>query len=188
MSILFRIALPADTAMPARAIITARQLATFRAYLRVEGERIGAVLLEPDAYLGNSFEARVCPLALAAVTRHFDHDIAVIAVVEEAQFLGRRIAIHHDGMKAEISMRVALTSDSGLELDLANGNAFALLEALGMDRTSVGEITLDQLRARLSDPSLPARARTYGVDHYLPRMERLLASAAVMDDARLAWA
>ncbi len=188
MSVLFRIAIPADDATSPHAIITARQLAAFRRYLRTEGERIGIALIEPDEYLGDSFEARVCPLALAAVTGQFDHDPAVISVVEEAQFRGRRLAIHHSADEAEIGMRVALTSDCGLELDLAYGNAYALLEALDIEAESVGEIALDALRSRLSDPSTPARAAVRRVDHYLPRLERLLASANALDDARLVWA
>src|SRR3546814_9470648 len=69
-------------------------------------------------------------------------------------------------------MRVALTSDCGLELDLAYGNAYALLEALGMATDSVGEIPLEQVRNRLADPDTPARAAERGVDHYLPRIEK----------------
>lgn len=188
MSILFRIAVPADESDTPVANITARQLAALRRYLRAEGERIGIALIEPDEILGDSFEARVCPLALAAITALFGHDPHVISVVEEAQFLGRRVSIHHSRTAAEITMRVALTSDCGLELDLACGNAYALLEALGMDADSVGQIPLDQLRRRLADPDTPARAAVRGVDQYLPRIERLLASVADVDEARFAWA
>lgn len=188
MSILFRIALPADDTPAPVAVITARQLAALRRYLRAEGDHMGLALIEPDEVIGDSFEARVCPLALAAVTGVFDHDPAVISVVEEAQFRGRRISIHHCASTAEITMRVALTSDCGLELDLAYGNAYALLEALRMATDSVGEIPLEQVRNRLADPDTPARAAERGVDHYLPRIERLLASATESGDARLAWA
>src|SRR3546814_3852576 len=97
------------------------------------------------------------------------------------------LSIHHCASTAEITMRVALTSDCGLELDLAYGNAYALLEALGMATDSVGEIPLEQVRNRLADPDTPARAAERGVDHYLPRIERLLASATESGDARLAW-
>ena len=188
MSILFRIAVPADDAPEPVAVITARRLAALRRYLRAESDRLGIALIEPDEILGDRFEARVCPLALAAITGLFDHEPAVISVVEEAQFRGRRISIHHSSTAAEITIRVALTSDCGLELDLAYGNAYALLEALGMEADSVGEIPLDQVRKRLADPATSARAAERGVDHYLPRIERLLASATDSDEARLAWA
>lgn len=188
MSVLFRIAVPADEALDRYAVITARQLAAFRRYLRAEGERIGLPLIEPDEAIADRFEARICPLALAAVTALFDHDPAVITVVEEAQFRGRRISVCHSASDAQITMRVAMTSDRGLELDLAYGNAYALLEALEIEAESVGEIALDSLRTRLSDPSTPARAAQRRVEHYLPRLERLLASATDLDEARLVWA
>ena len=188
MTILFRIALPFDDTPPPEAVITARQLAILRRYLRAEGERLGDALIEPDEMLGDSFEARVCPLALAAVTALFDHAPEVITVVEEAQFRGRRISVHHCDRFAEITMRVALTSDCGLEIDLAYGNAYALLEALGMDPESVGEVTLTKLLERIADPATTARARRFGVDHYLPRLQRLAASADGTEEARLAWA
>jgi len=188
MSILFRIAVPADEMEPPVAVITARQLAALRRYLHAQSERIGVALIEPDEVLGDCFEARVCPLALASVTRLFDHDPAVIAVVEEAQFRGRRVSIRHRPQAAEITMRVALTSDCGLELDLAYGNAYALLEALGLDAESVGEITAELLRERLADPATASKAVASGVEHYLPRLERLLTSVEGVEEARFAWA
>ena len=188
MSILFRIAVPADDTLAPVAVITARQLASLRRVLRAEGDRIGIALIEPDDIIGDSFEVRVCPLALATVTAIFDHDPAVISVVEEAQFRARRVCVHHCANSAEITMRVALTSDSGLELDLAYGNAYALLEALGVDAESVGEIALSQLRERIADPATSRRAMRFGVEQYLPRLKRLADSADGTDDARLAWA
>src|SRR3546814_12544193 len=95
------------------------------------------------------------------------------------------LSIHHCASTAEITMRVALTSDCGLELDLAYGNAYALLEALGMATDSVGEIPLEQVRNRLADPDTPARAAERGVDHYLPRIARLLPSAPKAGATRL---
>ncbi|QPI75506.1 hypothetical protein [Sphingobium sp. Cam5-1] len=188
MSILFRIAVPTDELNDPVARISARQLAAFRGYLRAEGDRLGQQLLEPDEYLGDSFEARVCPLALAAVTARFDHDPHVIAVVEEAQFRTRRVAVHRDRTAAETTMRVALTSDRGVELDLAYGNAYALLEALDIGADSVGDIPIDTARAKLEDPATRARARAARVDHYLPRLETLLMTATDPAEARLSWA
>ena len=68
----------------APAVITARQLAAFRAFARERGQ-----LLEDeddDPLVSCSFEARVCPWSLASICAIFDHDVGVIAVVEEAQF------------------------------------------------------------------------------------------------------
>jgi len=188
MSVTFRITTDADCQLGPIAFLSARQLATFRGFLRTAGDRIGTALIEPDEIIGDSFEARVCPLALAAITAPLGHDPMVIAVVEEAQFRGRRVSVHHDVARAEIIMHVALTSDSGLELDLAYGNAYALLEALAIEAESVGDIPLEAFRGRLTDPATPARAAARRVEHYLPRLERLLASAPSVEDARLVWA
>src|SRR5204863_299916 len=82
MSITFRIATAADDEARPMAVISARQLAAFRTFLRGEGERIGTVLLDPDApedaFLSYRFEARVCPIALASIARLFDFATDVI--------------------------------------------------------------------------------------------------------------
>lgn len=104
MSITFRIATAADDQPRPIATINARQLAAFRAFLREESERTCTVLLAPDAdedaFLSYHFEARVCPLALAAVTRVFDFQTDVISVVEEAQFRCRRVSVCRIDCKA----------------------------------------------------------------------------------------
>lgn len=111
MSVLARIAAPQAIITNPIAEITASQLARFQRYLHSEGERIGLALIEPDEALGNVFDVRVCPLALAAVTAQFDYDPAVISVVEEAQFQGLRVSIRHDPDNAKIEMRLASSPD-----------------------------------------------------------------------------
>jgi hypothetical protein len=188
MSIVFRVTLPADQDPSPHAEINARQLAALRRLLRTEGTRLGLALIEPDEVLGDTFEARVCPLALAAVTALFDHAPEVIAIVEEAQFRGRRLSIHHCPRSAAITMRMAMTSDADTELDLAYGNAYALLEALGLDQDSIGEIALVTLHERLADPDIAWRAQLLGVEHYLPRLARLTSGIAQPEEARFSWA
>src|SRR3546814_17851482 len=132
---------------------------------------MGLALIEPDEVIGDSFEARVCPLALAAVTGVFDHDPAVISVVEEAQFRGRPISIHHCASTAEITMRVALTSDCVIAPDLLYCNAYELLKALGMATDSDGEIPLEQVRNLSPHPEPPAPAATRRTPHFHPRTQ-----------------
>src|SRR3546814_11084384 len=95
MSILFRIAVPADDTIAPVAVITARQLAALRRILRAEGDRLGTALIEPDDIIGDSFEVRVCPLALATVTAIFAHEPEVLSVVEEAQCRAPRVSAPH---------------------------------------------------------------------------------------------
>jgi hypothetical protein len=80
---------------PPPARVAAGDLSAFLALLRAEGERLGLALVG-SASAFSTFEARVCPLALATLSRPFDHDPAVIAVLDEAQFRDRRITIHVD--------------------------------------------------------------------------------------------
>lgn len=192
MSITFRIATAADDQPRPIAAINARQLAAFRAFLREESERTGTTLLDPDsaedAFLSYHFEARVCPLALAAVTVIFDFQTDVISVVEEAQFRCRRVSVYRVDESGTINLAVALTSDMGLELDLASANAFALLEGLGLRPDSVGEIPIDTVRARLANPAVRRRAAEHGVTAYLDRLGQLLATADADDTSRLEWA
>ncbi len=192
MSITFRIATAADDLQGPVATITARQLAAFRTFLRQESVRTGTVLLDPDAaedeFLSYHFEARVCPIALASVTRVFDFQIDVISVVEEAQFRSRRVRVFRVEETGSIRMRVALTSDVGAELDLTTDNAHALLEGLGLRPDSVGEIPIETVRARLANPAVRRRAAEHGVTPYLDRLDQLLATADADDTSRLEWA
>ncbi|MFZ2980467.1 MAG: hypothetical protein WA085_05510 [Sphingobium sp.] len=192
MSIVFRIATDADNHQGPVAVITARQLAAFRAFLRAESIRANTVLLAPDAaddaFLSYRFEARVCPLALASVARIFDFDTAVISVLEEAQFRVRRVSVYRDEGAGTINMRVALTSDLGVELDLASGNAFALLESLGLNPDSVGEIAIAAMRKRLANPAIKRRIAAEGLADYVERLDRLLATADSDETSRLEWA
>lgn len=192
MSITFRIATAADDLQGPVATITARQLAAFRTFLRQESVRTGSVLLDPDAaedeFLSYHFEARVCPVALASVTRVFDFQTDVISVVEEAQFRSRRVSVFRVEETGSIRMRVALTSDVGAELDLTTDNAHALLQGLGLRPDSVGEIPIDTVRTRLANPAVRRRAAEHGVTAYLDRLDQLLATAAADDTSRLEWA
>lgn len=192
MSITFRIATDADYRSGPMAQITAPQLGAFQRYLRAEGDRLGIVLLDPDAldedYLSYHFEARICPLALASVARVFDHDADVLAVLEEAQFRGRRVMVYRVDADRSIRMRVAFTSDQGLELNLADGNAYALLESLGLHPQNVGEIAIADIRVRIINPAVQRRGHETGVADYIGRLDRLLALGDADATSRLEWA
>ena len=118
----------------------------------------------------------------------FDFQTDVISVVEEAQFRCRRVSVYRVDESGTINLAVALTSDMGLELDLASANAFALLEGLGLRPDSVGEIPIDTVRARLANPAVRRRAAEHGVTAYLDQLDQLLATADADDTSRLEWA
>ncbi|MCZ4238175.1 hypothetical protein O4H25_15150, partial [Staphylococcus equorum] len=78
--------------------------------------------------------------------------------------------------------------DHGDELDLAESDANALLEGLGLNPDLVGEIPIDAIRDRLANPAIRHRAEADGISTMLERLERLLAIADADDSLRLEWA
>ena len=116
MSITFSLAVQ-QRAVAKPAIITARQLAAFRAFARERGELIEDD--DDDPLVSASFEARVCPWSLASICALFDHDEAVIAVVEEAQFRGLTIRFWRDDATRSIRMCVGSSPDGAADIDNA---------------------------------------------------------------------
>lgn len=192
MTICFRITTPADDLEGPIAHAAAEQVVALFRYLRTQGRRLGMALVDPYLdtrhCLAHGFEARVCPLSLASLTRLFDHDPGVITVIDEAQFRAQRITIFRSHDEAPFGMRVSFLSDPGCELDLANANAYALLESLGLPAESVGSVAIEIMRDRLAHPMLRARSYATGLGGYLEHLDRLLAIAPADEPARVAWA
>lgn len=168
----------------APAVITARQLAAFHAFARERGQ-----LLEDeddDPLVSCSFEARVCPWSLASICAIFDHDVGVIAVVEEAQFRGLNVRFWHDDATRTITMRVASTPDGAAEINLANGNAFHVLDALRLSDDNCGSMPIGQLRETLGQPYV--RRDLGRLDgRYLERFDTLAAQADTSEGIRMVW-
>src|SRR3546814_3649650 len=68
---------------------------------------------------------------------------------------------------------------------LAYQKAFALLEGLGLRPESVGEIPVDNVRARLADPAIRRSVEAQGAAPYLSRLDRLIATGDLDDSSRL---
>jgi hypothetical protein len=193
MTITFRIDDGLDTLLPTPAVITTDQLGSLRDLLAEQGERLSFCLLIPEhgevSEAAFAFEARVCPLALAMVSRCFDHNPSVIAVLDEAQFLGRRVRVWRMDWSGDIRIGLASGLDDVPELEVANGNASALLETLGLDPDSVGELPIAELRQRLSDPRV--RRRLDGdaqLSRYVPTLLAMVKAKPTISELSLAWA
>ena len=193
MTITFRVDDGYDTTSPVPAVINPHQLGSLRDLLAEHASRLGTELPTPDYDDPEdgtfAFEARVCPLALASLSACFDHYDAVIAVLDEAQFRARRIRVSRDDPHGDIRLALSSNPDAAPGLNAANGNAYALLETLGLEPDSVGAVPLAELRQRLTDPRI--RRRLDG-DHQLTRyVSALVAMAAVKPidgELSLAWA
>lgn len=192
MSIRFRIATHNDDGAFRHATISARQLAAFRQLLREQGDRLGTILLDPENgqhnFLSYQFNAHICPIALATICTLFDHDPDVVAVMEEAQYRQRRVTIYPGLYSRDIRVRVSMTSDAGLELELAEADAHALLASLGLSPDDVGEIGIESIRERLARPAVRRRCLETGVAGIAERLIHLLILADMDKTARLEWA
>ena len=120
---------------------------------------------DPDfGYLAYGFEARVCPWSWATIARLFGDSEAVIAVFEEAQFLGLNVRFWKDTETAPIMMGVANSPDRTSSLTLANAKANALLESIGCRSGSPGQIDLPELACCLADPATRRNLERSGLE------------------------
>lgn len=193
MTIMFRIRDTHDTFAVPPATINRDQLADLLDYLAIQSTRLGLTLVHDEdgttADFGFSFEMRVRPLALASLTAIFDHDRHVIAVIDEAQYLGRRVRVRREENIGLIRIEVAFTRDVESLLRLPDRNAYALLEGLGIDAGPSGEIPLAELRSRLTDPTIHRRL---GDDPmlagHLPSLAAMARNPDPAFEGRLTWA
>ncbi len=130
MTITFRVEDGSAILAPMAAIITPDQLASLRDLLADQSLRLGFALLLPGSGVTGDpwfeFDARVCHLSLAVVSKCFDHDPSVIAILDEAQFLGRRVRVAQTEPTGDITMRLSLNPDAAPEIALANRQAGAV--------------------------------------------------------------
>ncbi|UVO53723.1 hypothetical protein [Sphingomonas sp. SUN039] len=182
----------ADDRVGARpcALVSARQLAAFRSFAAVEGERSGIAVIDRAAQdpAVDDFEARVCPFALAVLAAVFEHDETAIGVIEQAQFRGRLVRFGRDKEENHIYLWVSSTPDDAIRLKVSKASAYAILRALGVAQEPVGEIRADELRDRLSDPATRRRFADNHVDHYRAHLNVLAAMDEPDADARVVWA
>jgi hypothetical protein len=86
---------------------------------------------------------------------------SAIAILDEAQFLGRRVRVTQIERASDITMRLSLNPDAAPEIALANAQALALLDGLGIDRRVTGMVTMTELRQRLTTPRIRLRLDAY---------------------------
>lgn len=173
------------TAKPA--VVTARQLAAFRSFARAQGHLVG-MFDDPDfGYLAYGFEARVCPCSWAAIARLFGDSEAVIAVVEEAQFLGLNVRFWKDAETAAIMMAVAHSPDGSRSLDLPDEPAGTLLESVGLASKWVGDLDLAELARCIGDPATRRYLERSGLADTLQHLDAL-GELRHNDIRRLVWA
>lgn len=192
MTITFRIDDGAAPIDPLPAIITPDQLGSFRDLLKDESARLGVDLLLEDTggfrAPAFSFEARVCPLALAVLSASFDHDPSVITVLDEAQFCGRRVRIWRVAWNDDISLGLSMNLDAAPEMEIPNEDAIAILNAIGVDMNPKGNMTIVELRRRLSDPAVFRRLQDQeNITGSVATLRRMAAMKVATGELSLAW-
>ena len=188
MSITFRVTSDDDFTNIPPAQISIRQLALFRNFARDHRIPADDFLDDDDLSASLSFEASICGFALAVLARIFDMAEPAIAVIDEAQFRQRQIRLYKSDATGELMMALSDTIDGSIDLDLANANAFAVLEALDLVADDTGTVTLAVLRVRLADTNVRRRFSARHIDHYLARLDRLAGIVAHVQEPRLVWA
>ncbi|MEM6409920.1 MAG: hypothetical protein AAF683_00125 [Pseudomonadota bacterium] len=150
MLVTFRIKDTATKLNSTAAVISALELA---ALMRKLHSHDAALDTDPDEFEAApiNFEINANSLSMSELTSCFDHRTEIIAIVEEAQFLGRTLRVQHLGraqpIRIEVSEHIALARDLIMGPELAA----KVLYALGRDNAEAGELTLETLRTLLQD-------------------------------------
>jgi hypothetical protein len=184
MLVTFRI-VDFDTRLHSKpANLNARELATFRAIMRDnniisdldEGEADGT------AY---NFEVSANSLPLAAFARPFEYRDDIIAIVEEAQFLGRSLRVQKDGLNVtlRVSQHLALAND----LMMTDTVAEKALQALGIDGRAKRTVSLAKLKELVCDPAIFAAFDNAKIGNIYDALARLATTDCGEQLPRLVW-
>jgi hypothetical protein len=136
-----------------------------------------------------AFEARVCPVALAQLSRIFYDWPPAIALLDEAQFRRRRLRITRASAHGRVIMEISTSHDFAPEVTMPNAGAYALLRTLGLSPDSYGAISLTDMRRRLTDPVIRGRLEgdPKGLGRYVHDLERMVETDTVSGQLSMAW-
>ena len=192
MSITFRIEDSNEPDNLRPVMIDALQMGALRETLAEYGERYGLELIIHDYGSLNehvfAWEARTAMMPIAMIARHFTFDVDAIALIETAQFLGRRIRIARRDDEPDIMVTLSTNPDAAPEMNVSNSNAYAILAMLGLDLDSCGTISIEQLRGSLADPVMASRLDAEpGLARYLPALNQMAAITSPSCALRMVW-
>jgi hypothetical protein len=115
--------------------------------------------------------------------------ITMMIPIHGVTFLGRRVRIWQTEHGGDIKIGLASNPDAAPELEVANGNAYALLEGLGLDPDRVGAVAMTELRLRLTDPRIRRRLDADpGMAGYVEKLAAMAALKPIDGEYHLAWA
>ena len=82
---------------------------------------------------------------------------------------------------------VARSVDGSASIDLTNDNAYAVLDALGIERDACGRIAVSDLRSIVCEPTVRTRMDRTGLGHYADQLERLARVERSEDEVHVVW-
>lgn len=188
MSITFRVTSDDSKSVVPPAIISIRQLVAFRHFARENRVLVDDLADGENITRTFNFQVSICRFPLAILAPLFGNETMAIAVLDEAQFTQREVRLWKAEATGELMLSVSATMDGSIDLNLAIGNAFAVMRALNLRPNNIGDLPVAVLRDRLADPRIRARFMANRVDHYLPRLDRLADIAGHEQEPRLVWA
>jgi hypothetical protein len=147
----------------------------------------GSIWLLAEASVANAD-----PLAKRAEMLLDAHDRRCVRrqgrLIDEAQLRGRRVRIWQEEPTGDIRLGLGLNPDGAPKLELASGNAFALLASLGLEEESCGTIPMSQLWQRLMDPRIRQRLdEDPHMSRYVEALTTMAALKPTEGEYHLAW-
>jgi hypothetical protein len=173
-------------------MIDALQMGALRETLAEYGEHYGLDLIIHD--YGSldeqvfAWEARTAMMPIAMIARHITFDVDAVALIETAQFLGRRIRIARRDDGPDIIVSLSTNPDAAPEMEVSNSNAYAILAMLGLETNSCGAISIEQLRGSLADPVITCRLDAEpGLARYLPALNEMATISSPSCALQMVW-
>ena len=144
-----------------------------------EGERHGT------AY---NFEINANMIALATFSRIFAERLDVIALVEEAQWLGRNLRIERDDETGKVTMRVSSTIALSPEFMMNDDMARSALACLGIDLAKARSLRLNTLKDLLLSPGVHQRFENANLSLIFDRLAQYATTDCNDQIPSLTWA
>lgn len=187
MPALFRI-IDTETALHSRpAPLNGREVAALRLLLQNEG-RFAMLDSGEDDGTATKFEYNANAIAVASFASIFKERDDVIAVIEEAQFLGRNIRVDRDHadeqLYLEVSSEIALSPPIAVTFEQAD----RVLECIGIDGAGKDKMPLARLREVLHSPSTAHRFDESNLSNIFDYLARMADTDCGEQLPHLAWA
>jgi len=169
--------------------LNARELASLRSILQNAGI---PTLLDDGELDGTAYNfeanANAIAIAIARFAALFRDRLDLLAVLEEAQFLGRSIRVTRTARNCDAFLEVSEHIAFSPEIAVKRSQADQVLESLDLDPANSNEIALDALRSKLSNSATYHRFKQHDLENTYEYLTRLSYTDCGEQSPHLAWA